>query len=739
MILASPHITHFHILIPSSKVVLFVSKRIIAVICAVVTLFLTVPVAHADYINTPVGLWDNSLHRVVRGLSVVGGDGLASAILGQVSGSVCGSSSDGYHHANSLQGCTTGTDDQGLYANATCQYCNKSFKVYSADLKTAYEKKITELPSNGYSSDNSLLWYPSWDDLAYTQELQDNEGNLIFKAPFSSWYTGSVIGFAPGEYSISDTYFSYTKGRDNRSVDVHYSSSDRVRLRYPGSGPMNFTAPVSGTYFLQACPAYVCSYQLSDGSGVGRRAGSFSTASNGLHVLEGKFVWANRVYEIMGSYCSVVSGTMYFPVFRVVLDILPDDPTPDYTTIYNSTTRMGNIGGYYGTVNNDNSVTQYTTQYIVNEGDNTYTNPVTGQSQPILDWSYNYDDRSYTLNLEGGDTTNVTYGDEKVSINETYIDGNGNTVTNKYEVNYITNNGTGSGGGGGGETDPSPSPSPSTSPGGGGGSGSGNNPGGSGSGDGGGNTNPLSRVFQNYAANITQAYGTDGHGGTDCVPSSGAADTVTAHSEGDVVWVQTGQENDQGSSGDISYGNAVKIKHSNGYYTLYAHLATVEVAQGDHVYKGQALGMMGDTGNSYGAHLHFEVRDDTDTRQNSDQYLNADLPGLEGGGSTGKKHWWEKIGDLIGIGIGGLVDIIAVAIDKVMDSLINLLEMLIERLKTVVETILSVLDYLPSLFGGFLDLLGKLFPYLPEEITMILTFGVIAVVAIWIIKALMGR
>lgn len=705
------------------------SKRIIAVICVVVTLFLTVPSAHADYVNTSVGFWDNCLHRVVRGLSVVGGDGLASAVLGQVSGSVCATSSDGYHHAGSLQGCTTGTDDQGLYANATCQYCNKSFKVYSADLKTSYEKKTAELPSNGYSSDNSLLWYPSWDDLFCDYRGSLDDGSFIDMIKVSNVNSSTSVRVRLDGTPVVDHRFTYCKGGDNRSISVFYHGSGSAAFNYATAGGFSFHAPIAGTYFLLESPAYVYHYSLADGSGIGRLGGHYSAVVSGSHFVVDDKVTFSGPRESANVSVGSLEGTMYFPVFRVVEDPLSGDSAPSYTTIYNSTTRMGNIGGYYGTVNNDNSVTQYTTQYIVNEGDKTYTNPVTGQTQPILGWSYNYDDRSYTLTLEGGDTTNVTYGDEKVSINETHIDGNGNTVTNKYEVNYITNNGTGSGGG---DADPSPSPSPSTKPGGdGGGSGSGNKPGGSGS----GSTNPLSRVFANYAASITQAYGTDGHGGTDCVPSSGAADTVTAHSEGDVVWVQTGQGNNQGSSGDLSYGNAVKIKHSNGYYTLYAHLATVEVAQGAHVYKGQALGMMGDTGNSYGAHLHFEVRDDTDTRLNSDPYLNADLPGLEGGGSTGEKHWWEKIGDLIGIGVGGLIDIIGAAIDKVLDSLINLLEMLIERLKTVVETILSVLDYLPSLFGGFLDLLGKLFPFLPEEITILLTFGVIAVVAIWIIKA----
>jgi len=50
--------------------------------------------------------------------------------------------------------------------------------------------------------------------------------------------------------------------------------------------------------------------------------------------------------------------------------------------------------------------------------------------------------------------------------------------------------------------------------------------------------------------------------------------------------------------------------------------------------------------------------------------------------------------------------------------------------------VLSIFDEVPKLFGGFLDFLGVVFPYLPPEITLLLTFGVVAVVFIGIIKAI---
>jgi murein DD-endopeptidase MepM/ murein hydrolase activator NlpD len=58
------------------------------------------------------------------------------------------------------------------------------------------------------------------------------------------------------------------------------------------------------------------------------------------------------------------------------------------------------------------------------------------------------------------------------------------------------------------------------------------------------------------------------------------------------------------------YGNAVRIDHGDGYVTLYGHMqwGSLRVLQGAQVTAGVALGAEGNTGRSFGCHLHFELR-----------------------------------------------------------------------------------------------------------------------------------
>jgi murein DD-endopeptidase MepM/ murein hydrolase activator NlpD len=61
---------------------------------------------------------------------------------------------------------------------------------------------------------------------------------------------------------------------------------------------------------------------------------------------------------------------------------------------------------------------------------------------------------------------------------------------------------------------------------------------------------------------------------------------------------------------DGGYGYAVVIDHGNGVQTLYGHTSQLLVSEGQEVAAGERIALVGNTGYSFGAHLHFEVHVD---------------------------------------------------------------------------------------------------------------------------------
>ncbi len=68
------------------------------------------------------------------------------------------------------------------------------------------------------------------------------------------------------------------------------------------------------------------------------------------------------------------------------------------------------------------------------------------------------------------------------------------------------------------------------------------------------------------------------------------------------------------------YGNYVMISHGNGVQTLYGHCNSLNVSTGETVSQGQVIAYVGNTGNSYGNHLHLEIRVNG-VAQNPQNYL----------------------------------------------------------------------------------------------------------------------
>jgi murein DD-endopeptidase MepM/ murein hydrolase activator NlpD len=86
------------------------------------------------------------------------------------------------------------------------------------------------------------------------------------------------------------------------------------------------------------------------------------------------------------------------------------------------------------------------------------------------------------------------------------------------------------------------------------------------------------------------------HEGVDLGAPNGTP--VMATGDGQVVWATWRDR----------YGNMVEIEHGMGVRTRYAHLSKVLVNIGQHVSRGEPLGLVGETGRTTGPHLHYEVR-----------------------------------------------------------------------------------------------------------------------------------
>ena len=117
----------------------------------------------------------------------------------------------------------------------------------------------------------------------------------------------------------------------------------------------------------------------------------------------------------------------------------------------------------------------------------------------------------------------------------------------------------------------------------------------------------------------TQGFGgSNNHRGLDLVGKDYTIDDVVSYANGVVQMSVTGYGNGQGEGVNWRYGNFVKVLHDDGTVCLYAHLERASVSVGQRVSKGQVLGRMGNSGNSFGGHLHWEFWSKNDYNSNID-------------------------------------------------------------------------------------------------------------------------
>ena len=111
------------------------------------------------------------------------------------------------------------------------------------------------------------------------------------------------------------------------------------------------------------------------------------------------------------------------------------------------------------------------------------------------------------------------------------------------------------------------------------------------------------KVTQRFGGNYDyyKKYGLKGHEGIDLVPTA-TYWGIHALEEGTVI-----VDDDDGDERNYAYGDNCRIQSDDGRILLYAHQSENCVELGQRVKKGQLIGVMGDTGNSEGVHVHLSI------------------------------------------------------------------------------------------------------------------------------------
>ncbi len=336
---------------------------------------------------------------------------------------VCANSDDGYHHSNGFI-----KDGQDGYFRCVCKDCGQEFRGYASDLAPAYDNYVETLPASGYNSDGSLLYSPTPYYLYYRKQGGAMGSTHVWGCPH--W---EALG-------------------DNRKASLtglkaQFSClcEDCAFIVSPQDGASSYDG-VFGTiysYYLLIAPIDGYYTPLNDIAATGRFVSSSKT-ENFVVPYSGSEVFysaGQRVEGIVRSFS--LYGTVYGSGSLLSIQFVPPvyKVTPFSAlsgNIYNTTTRPTSItGGNYGIVGDNGQLTKVEdNSTIVNETNNTFYNPATGQTVPIVNWSYDYSDRSYKVTLESGDTATVTYGDENITISQITTT-EGDTITNNYTIYYL--------------------------------------------------------------------------------------------------------------------------------------------------------------------------------------------------------------------------------------------------------------------------------------------------------------
>lgn len=137
----------------------------------------------------------------------------------------------------------------------------------------------------------------------------------------------------------------------------------------------------------------------------------------------------------------------------------------------------------------------------------------------------------------------------------------------------------------------------------------------------------VTHVLESMNEVITNDYDIS-HKAIDIVASDRNETNIIAIENGTVTTVVNNVKGpNHKSKGLDTYGNYVKVKQDNGKTALYAHMKykSIQVNKGQYIEKGTVIGTIGDTGNAYGKHLHLEIQNQNNVKENPTISLNTKI------------------------------------------------------------------------------------------------------------------
>lgn len=302
-----------------------------------------------------------------------------------------------------------------------CDYCGKS---YGEACQEAYQQYVDTLPGKQVNSDGAFLWTPEYRGMCVKLSLNRASGpwyTYISPVAESFGLSGSLLGSTiSANCSLSNNEHSgvFLPPDGVSYLAITDSSSSHCWYYF------DYTYPVSGYYSLVSGPQSDWRIDALDenhaifpaGKSVFHSAGSsdgIKLADYGLALSPG----------FNSQNVSFFSYTYYDPVYRVSpLDSylgssssFSSDSRPSVSVDASSGDNSSLMLGY---MDNGNLVQSQSQSAVFVESSNIYTNPVTNNTKTVINWNYDYVDRSYNLTTEEGDEITVTYGDTNLTINE---------------------------------------------------------------------------------------------------------------------------------------------------------------------------------------------------------------------------------------------------------------------------------------------------------------------------------